>query len=177
MKDNKKSVSKKKAPRNKEKSSSENSDNSKLNEQSKRPDEENSEKEFPGYPHYSATDDIYNQDIKELELNEEGITQPEQKTPQQPIEAASAENENEKSEADVTEEDLKILDDNLSADQGGEDDQLRFREAPVDMTAEDLDVPGSELDDAEENIGEEDEENNPYSIGGDRHEDLEENRS
>ena len=38
-----------------------------------------------------------------------------------------------------------------------------------------LDVPGSELDDAEERIGEEDEENNYYSIGGDDHNDLDEN--
>ncbi len=37
-----------------------------------------------------------------------------------------------------------------------------------------LDVPGSELDDADENIGEEDEENNYYSLGGDDHNDLEE---
>lgn len=37
-----------------------------------------------------------------------------------------------------------------------------------------LDVPGSELDDAGEEIGEEDEENNYYSLGGDNHEDLEE---
>ena len=42
--------------------------------------------------------------------------------------------------------------------------------------AHDLDVPGSELDDADEAIGEEDEENNYYSLGGDRHEDLEEER-
>jgi len=42
--------------------------------------------------------------------------------------------------------------------------------------AQDLDVPGSELDDADEAIGEEDEENNYYSLGGDRHEDLEEDR-
>jgi len=38
----------------------------------------------------------------------------------------------------------------------------------------DLDVPGAELDDKEETIGEEDEENNYYSIGGDDHNDLEE---
>jgi len=37
-----------------------------------------------------------------------------------------------------------------------------------------LDVPGSEEDDADEIIGEEDEENNYYSLGGDNHEDLEE---
>ena len=38
----------------------------------------------------------------------------------------------------------------------------------------DLDVPGSELDEEEENAGIEDEENNFYSLGGDDHEDLEE---
>jgi len=38
----------------------------------------------------------------------------------------------------------------------------------------DLDVPGSELDDADEIIGEEDEENNYYSLGGDNHDALEE---
>ncbi len=40
---------------------------------------------------------------------------------------------------------------------------------------EDLDVPGAELDDANELIGEEDEENNYYSLGGDDHSDLDEN--
>jgi len=40
--------------------------------------------------------------------------------------------------------------------------------------AEDLDVPGTELDDMDEEIGEEDEENNYYSLGGGDHDDLEE---
>ena len=42
---------------------------------------------------------------------------------------------------------------------------------------EDLDVPGAELDDTQEAIGSEDEENNYYSLGGDDHEDLEEDKS
>jgi len=42
---------------------------------------------------------------------------------------------------------------------------------------DDLDIPGAELDDANENVGEEDEENNYYSLGGDNHEDLEENKA
>ena len=46
-----------------------------------------------------------------------------------------------------------------------------------DNPAGDLDIPGSELDDADEEIGEEDEENNYYSLGGDAHEDLEEDKS
>ncbi len=41
---------------------------------------------------------------------------------------------------------------------------------------EGLDVPGGELDDADEMVGEEDEENNYYSLGGDDHNDLEEDR-
>lgn len=40
---------------------------------------------------------------------------------------------------------------------------------------EGLDVPGAELDDTNELIGEEDEENNYYSLGGDDHTDLDEN--
>jgi len=42
---------------------------------------------------------------------------------------------------------------------------------------EDLDVPGAELDDSAEEIGEEDEENNYYSLGGDAHDDLEEDKT
>ena len=40
----------------------------------------------------------------------------------------------------------------------------------------DLDIPGADLDDEDEEIGREDEENNYYSIGGDNHVDLEEDQ-
>jgi len=43
-----------------------------------------------------------------------------------------------------------------------------------DVSGSDLDVPGSEMDDAQEAIGSEDEENNYYSLGGDDKESLEE---
>ena len=43
-------------------------------------------------------------------------------------------------------------------------------------TVDDLDVPGAELGDDEENLGNEDEENNYYSLGGDNHNDLEEDK-
>ncbi|MDI9320460.1 MAG: hypothetical protein QM530_08320 [Phycisphaerales bacterium] len=43
-----------------------------------------------------------------------------------------------------------------------------------DFTPFDLDVPGTELGNEDELIGEEDEENNYYSIGGDNHNNLEE---
>lgn len=44
------------------------------------------------------------------------------------------------------------------------------------LVGDGLDVPGSELDNQQENIGSEDEENNYYSLGGDDHNDLEEDR-
>ena len=45
-----------------------------------------------------------------------------------------------------------------------------------DKSGGDLDIPSSELDDEQERIGSEDEENNHFSIGGDNHIDLEENK-
>ena len=45
------------------------------------------------------------------------------------------------------------------------------------MSGGDLDVPGSELDDQQESVGSEDEENNYYSLGGDNHNDLEEDKA
>ena len=53
--------------------------------------------------------------------------------------------------------------------------KLNEKDFEDDMSGGDLDIPGSELDDAQENVGSEDEENNHYSIGGDNHNDLEEN--
>lgn len=43
-------------------------------------------------------------------------------------------------------------------------------------TGDDLDIPGADLDDAQEAIGSEDEENNYYSLGGDDKEGLEEDQ-
>ena len=45
-----------------------------------------------------------------------------------------------------------------------------------DLSGNDLDIPGSELDDSDELTGSEDEENNYYSLGGDEHNDLEEDK-
>lgn len=43
-----------------------------------------------------------------------------------------------------------------------------------DFTGDDLDVPGADLDDQDEEIGREDEENNYYSLGGDNHDNQDE---
>ncbi|MCX6274523.1 MAG: hypothetical protein NTV09_04895 [Bacteroidetes bacterium] len=76
-----------------------------------------------------------------------------------------------KEETEIDPEDitqLKVSDENTITHINIEEDLAE------NVTGDDLDVPGSELDDAQENIGSEDEENNYYSIGGDDHNDLEE---
>lgn len=82
-------------------------------------------------------------------------------------------------DSNVSTEEKETLADTFS-DMPGDDEKLReaalgntdddgvplnegsFRD---NVTATDLDVPGAELDDANEKIGEEDEENNDYSLG------------
>lgn len=74
-------------------------------------------------------------------------------------------------EGDINPEDIskkKIL---VEINNRSELNQKNFEE---DMSGGDLDIPGTELDDTQESIGSEDEENNHYSIGGDNHNDLEE---
>ncbi len=58
----------------------------------------------------------------------------------------------------------------------GDDDEVEELDFSRDIIRGDLDVPGSELDDDGEDIGNEDEENNFYSIGGDKHHDLDEDQ-
>lgn len=52
--------------------------------------------------------------------------------------------------------------------------QFRVLDSENPPSVDNFDVPGSELDDEQEEIGSEDEENNYYSIGGDDHLDLDE---
>jgi len=80
----------------------------------------------------------------------------------------------ENNESDVTEDDFQALGPkDLSMDMGEDEQILKNRVWPVDMAGRDLDVPGSEGagDIQDEAIGPEDEENDFYSLGGDRHED------
>jgi len=94
---------------------------------------------FPEYPSYPPSEDIYSKGRKEMNLDPENPSK--KKTPNK-VEGTS----NEKT----------------------------FKE---DMSGDDLDVPGSELDDQQESVGSEDEENNYYSLGGDNHNDLDEDKS
>ena len=73
-----------------------------------------------------------------------------------------------------TSDDMPGDDENLreaALDNRDDDGEVLNEESFQDnISASDLDIPGDELDDAEENIGEEDEENNDYSLGGDNDE-------
>ena len=53
---------------------------------------------------------------------------------------------------------------------------LRRKNLEDESGENDMDIPGAELDDLQEDIGNEDEENNYYSLGGDEHLDLEEDQ-
>ncbi len=72
---------------------------------------------------------------------------------------------------DIDPDDLKRIKDPNDKFELDPEEEL---EIDGNVLEDELDVPGSELDDDQEDIGNEDEENNYYSIGGDNHEDLEE---
>jgi len=97
---------------------------------------EDPNKVYPGYPTYPPSEDIYNQDKEETEIDPEDTSK----------EKATHAND-------------------------GKFNEKTFNQ---DKSGGDLDIPGSELDDDQEDIGSEDEENNGYSIGGDNHNNLEE---
>ena len=150
-----------------------------MNEQT---NEENT-KSFPGYPHYPANEDIMNSKSNErVDLDVENLSRSKSlSTPPLPAQQNKPATSGQSNEDSLDEEDIEnvhhtdadITPDDLIA--------LGAEEAifgnPTVLPAEDLDVPGSEEDDANEEIGEEDEENNYYSLGGDAHEDLEEDKS
>lgn len=75
-------------------------------------------------------------------------------------------------------EEADINPEELSSDKtpNEEDGTWNEKRGLSDESGIDLDVPGSELDDEQEAIGNEDEENNYYSLGGDNHTDLDENQ-
>jgi hypothetical protein len=77
--------------------------------------------------------------------------------------------------ADIDPEDTNAKKSPTELDNKGElKNEKDFKDDP---SGSDLDVPGAELDDEQEDIGSEDEENNHYSLGGDNHNDLEEDKS
>jgi len=143
--------------------------------------DEKTDQDFPGYPHYPAKEDIMDQrtDSHRVDVDVENIPSNKNTTGvsqrflagQDRDRAANAMQPglgNDELEikmgtdADVTDDDLAALnsiDAEIGLPQNVSNEELNT----------DLDIPGSELDDENESIGEEDEENNYYSLGGDSH--------
>lgn len=157
--------------------------------------DEKIDEDFPGYPHYPAKDDILDPDKNtgRVDVDVENLTRA-NKVPvenlTQPFEIPSMVENTfplagddatddigivPGTEADVTKEDLAFLG-ALDKDIDGNKYEAVLEKAPwqLDAGGDDLDVPGAELDDDNEILGEEDEENNYYSVGGDNHNNLEE---
>lgn len=147
------------------------------------------DQDFPGYPHYPAREDIMDQrtgshkvdmDMENLAsarnttgVSQRFVTSQEGQRNTAPENPQSVEETNDDlgirsgTEADVSDDDLAVL--NSTNDEIGMPQNVSNEDLNTD-----LDIPGSELDDDNESIGEEDEENNYYSLGGDRHENQEE---
>ena len=146
------------------------------------------QRDLPGYPHYPPEEDIMNPQsgFKKISADEELANSKTLSSrnlkPGEPNENPEDQGDELKivrgTEADVTREDIQLLGPR-EGDLDSGDDELVQGNSRVDEVSneDDLDVPGSDLDDENEELGEEDEENNYYSIGGDRHENLEEDQS
>lgn len=141
--------------------------------------------EFPGYPHYPAKDDIMHPSnrLEKVTPDPETLTKSGayvDRNIEKPVSSSldTADDIDDElvivpgTEADVTKDDLLIL-----GEAGYDEDE----EEAVDTKTvsgeldNDLDVPGEELDDLNESIGEEDEENNYYSLGSDSNDNLDTN--
>ncbi len=149
------------------------------------PDEQN-ENQFPGYPHYPAKEDIMNsKDIERIDLDVENFSRSKaalSNPPDKSVKSKEAESDSSLlGEIDDDTDDIGIVDGTDS--DLTKDDLIALGETEAEfgkveqLSGDDLDVPGAEEDDDNEEIGEEDEENNYYSLGGDAHENLEEDKS
>ena len=153
--------------------------------------DEKTDQDFPGYPHYPAKEDIMDQrtgshrvdaDLENSGTgpNASGVNQrfvdESRKNPSDTT-APQIGNRGNEQEDDLdlrTGNDADVNSDDLAALNSTDAEIGRPQNVSNEDLNTDLDVPGSELDDEDEARGEEDEENNYYSLGGDRHEAQEE---
>lgn len=153
--------------------------------------DEKIEQDFPGYPHYPAKEDIMNQSTENhrVDTNVENLPNSNNKSG---VSQRFDDNDRRENAKNAMTPQPGLGNDDLDIRRGTGGDVNRDDLAALNATNNeigtpqnvsnedlntDLDIPGSELDDANEEIGEEDEENNYYSLGGDNHENLEEDRS
>lgn len=78
-----------------------------------------------------------------------------------------------KEEKEINPEEIELK---KNMDRGDGFDEFNVKDFENHMSGDDLDVPGSELDDVQESIGSEDEENNYYSLGDDDYDNLDKNK-
>jgi AAA ATPase containing von Willebrand factor type A (vWA) domain len=140
-------------------------------------------KPLPG--EYPANEDIMNRrdEMERVSLDPDAISRTpgartagrsDNETPEPLNEFPPAQNAkaNPTSKSDLTKEDYEALGPrDLSLD-GGDDEQLKHRVWPVDFAARDLDVPAGD-EERIDALGQGDEENNHYSLGGDAKDNLE----
>jgi hypothetical protein len=140
----------------------------------------NPDKDLPGYPHYPENEDIM-RSADEVPLDVENISRStninttlnEAGKPKGSVKEKESVDETvapslETDESDVTEEDLQALGELGMNIDGGDDEILKNRPYTNVAGDSELDIPGADLDDDNESIGSEDEENNYYSLGGDK---------
>lgn len=149
------------------------------------------DEQFPGYPHYSSAEDIMHEPIgaRKVSTDPDDINRDnaymatgDRNSDEKPMSALEDEEETDDdvvivpgTEADVTKEDLELLGPKDQDMDMGDDEMLRVKLDPIGETGDDLDVPGEDLmNEDEEALGQDDEENSYYSLGGERHEGLEE---
>jgi hypothetical protein len=170
--------------------------------------DEKIDQDFPGYPHYPAKEDILNPEnhTERINANVENLTHdslrnepanPDKKKEMTAANPSEIEDFDDLgivmgTEADVTDEDLKILGDPNRDSDMDEDEELfsdgsggafgateetvsdldsRDLRDELERTGDDLDIPDADLDETGGSLGQVDEENSYYSLGGDRQED------
>ena len=152
-------------------------------DKNQRPDNSGEQdKDLPGYPYYPPEEDIMNpkSGFKKIHADEElansrrlsSMLINEKLHKGLPPEPTEIEGDLEKPRGSLSNHDLKVFGDKDNDPDLGDDELVPKARVDDLPNEQDLDVPGSDLDDLDEAMGEEDEENNYYSLGGDRHENL-----
>jgi len=134
----------------------------------------------PPYPLYLSNDVVLSQKEIEANLARDDMYDIQSSHKKRIIKDDSSGHNNEDNQENEDGEGIEEVDDDdqENADEDSEFDNEGNNEKDFedDMSGGDLDIPGSELDDQQESIGSEDEENNYYSLGGDDHNDLDEDK-
>ncbi len=121
---------------------------------------------FPGYPHYPQDEDVMTSSpLKRTELDVEKLPERvpvDKTTSNSETETAEASKKIPRTESDINQDDLAALGPKDADMDMGDDELMSLSGERYDRTGEDLDVPGTELDDENEKTY--------YNLGGDKEE-------